>query len=220
MNDPEASLEKGAVPPVPAPEHPYAVLRNRNFLLYLIGRFIASIGQQMLTVAVGWELYERTHSALNLGLVGLTNMVPMFLFTLPAGHLADKLNRKRIIMAMTRADRRWRARGWRWPRRCTRRRRGRMRRCSWPRRRAHSCGRRARRFFRNWCRGGFPARGDVVHGELPALVGGRAGGGRRAHRDDGPRRAGVCAECAGGARLPDAAGRWCIIIAPPRRANR
>ena len=100
MNDPDASMEKGAVPPVPAPEHPYAVLRNRNFLLYLIGRFVASIGQQMLTVAVGWELYERTHSALNLGLVGLTNMVPMFLFTLPAGHLADSLNRKRIILAM------------------------------------------------------------------------------------------------------------------------
>jgi MFS family permease len=100
MNDPEASLEKGAIHPVPGPEHPYAVLRNRNFLLYLIGRFIASIGQQMLTVAVGWELYERTHSALNLGLVGLTNMVPMFLFTLPAGHLADTLNRKRIILTM------------------------------------------------------------------------------------------------------------------------
>ena len=38
---------------------PYAVLQNRDFLLYLIGRFIASLGQQMLTVAVGWELYER-----------------------------------------------------------------------------------------------------------------------------------------------------------------
>ena len=86
---------------MPASEHPYAVLRNRNFLLYLIGRFIASIGQQMLTVAVGWELYERTHSALNLGLVGLTNMVPIFLFTLPAGHLADNLNRQRIIVSMT-----------------------------------------------------------------------------------------------------------------------
>src|SRR5437773_4368246 len=80
---------------------PYAVLRNRDFVLYLIGRLVASFGQQMLTVAVGWELYERTHSALNLGLVGLTNMVPMFLFTLPAGHLADNLNRQRIIVAMT-----------------------------------------------------------------------------------------------------------------------
>lgn len=80
---------------------PYLVLKNRNYLLYLIGRFIASIGQQMLTVAVGWELYERTDSALSLGLVGLANIVPMFLFTLPAGHLADHHNRKHIMVWMT-----------------------------------------------------------------------------------------------------------------------
>ena len=80
---------------------PYAVLANRNFRLYLLARFIASFGQQMLTVAVGWELYERTHDALALGLVGLAQMVPMILFTLPAGHLADNLNRKGIIIAMT-----------------------------------------------------------------------------------------------------------------------
>lgn len=98
MNEPESELEEGALPPGPKSEHPYAVLKNRNFLLYLVGRFIASFGQQMLTVAVGWELYERTHSALNLGLVGLTNMLPMFLFTLPAGHVADTFNRQRIIM--------------------------------------------------------------------------------------------------------------------------
>jgi hypothetical protein len=91
MNDPEAPLDEAALPATPAlpgaapSEDPYAVLRNRNFVLYLIGRFIASIGQQMLTVAVGWELYERTHSALNLGLVGLTNMVPMFLLRSPPG---------------------------------------------------------------------------------------------------------------------------------------
>jgi len=55
----------------------------------------------MLTVAVGWELYERTHSALNLGLVGLTQMIPMVLFTLPAGHIADNYNRKTLIVLTT-----------------------------------------------------------------------------------------------------------------------
>ena len=55
----------------------------------------------MLTVAVGWELYERTHSALALGLVGLTQMAPMLLFTLPAGHIADNHDRKRIIVLMS-----------------------------------------------------------------------------------------------------------------------
>ena len=89
------------VQPVVAAHDPYEVLRNRDLLLYLVGRFVASLGQQMLTVAVGWELYERTHSSLMLGLVGLTQMVPMLLFTLPAGHTADNYDRKRIIVAMT-----------------------------------------------------------------------------------------------------------------------
>jgi MFS family permease len=78
---------------------PYEVLRNRDFLLYLIGRFIASFGQQMVTVAVGWQLYERTHQPFALGLVGLTQMIPMIALTLPAGHFADNHDRKRIIIA-------------------------------------------------------------------------------------------------------------------------
>src|SRR5881628_1886087 len=101
MTNPGASPES-VESPVIAPVHvPYAVLRNRDFLLYLIARFLASLGQQMLTVAVGWELYERTHSALALGLVGLTQMGPMILFTLPAGHVADNFKRKQIIISMT-----------------------------------------------------------------------------------------------------------------------
>src|SRR5438128_3745297 len=91
--------------PLPIPgtapiDGPYAILRNRNFSLYLIARFIAALGQQMLTVAVGWELYERTHSSLALGLVGLTQMVPMVLLILPAGHVADNYERKRTILGM------------------------------------------------------------------------------------------------------------------------
>jgi len=78
---------------------PYAILRNGDFVYFLVGRFVSSFGLQMLTVAVGWELYERTHSALALGLVGLTEAVTIFLFTLPAGHLADHYDRKRIIKA-------------------------------------------------------------------------------------------------------------------------
>jgi MFS family permease len=90
----------GTTSPAPALD-PYAVLRNRDVVLYLVSRFVASLGQQMLTVAVGWELYERTHSSLALGLVGLTQMVPMVVFTLPAGHVADNHDRKRIIVLMT-----------------------------------------------------------------------------------------------------------------------
>jgi MFS family permease len=99
MDDPEVSVESAVAGE--SSNGLYAVLRNRDFLVYLIGRFFASIGQQMLVFAVGWELYERTHSALALGLVGLAFMVPMIACTLPAGHVADNFNRKKIILAMT-----------------------------------------------------------------------------------------------------------------------
>jgi MFS family permease len=52
----------------------------------------------MLQVALGWELYERTHSALALGLVGLATALPVIILALPAGDLADRMNRKRILV--------------------------------------------------------------------------------------------------------------------------
>jgi MFS family permease len=76
------------------------VLRNRNFLLSVVARFIASFGSQMLEVAVGYEIYERTGSKLLLGYVGLTQFLPMLAMTLPAGHLADTHERRKIIMGM------------------------------------------------------------------------------------------------------------------------
>ena len=82
-------------------DRPYALLGSRNFVLYLSGRLVALLGQQMFVMALGWEIYDRTGSAMALGLVGLTQMIPMFLFTLPAGHVADNYNRKRIMVLMT-----------------------------------------------------------------------------------------------------------------------
>src|ERR1700751_2220824 len=79
----------------------YAILKNRDLRLYLSGRLIAIIGQQMVATAIGWELFHRTHSVMTLGLVGLTQVMPMILFTLPAGHVADNYNRKRVITLMT-----------------------------------------------------------------------------------------------------------------------
>lgn len=52
----------------------------------------------MLQVALGWELYERTRSALALGLVGLATAIPVILLALPAGHLADRVDRKKILI--------------------------------------------------------------------------------------------------------------------------
>ena len=52
----------------------------------------------MLQVALGWELYERTHSALALGMVGLVTAIPAILLALPAGHLADRMDRRKIVI--------------------------------------------------------------------------------------------------------------------------
>jgi MFS family permease len=77
---------------------PYFALRFRDFRLLLTGAFFASLGTQMITVAIGWELYERTGSALALGLVGLVQVIPVFILSLPAGQFIDRFNRKRIVI--------------------------------------------------------------------------------------------------------------------------
>jgi MFS family permease len=65
----------------------------------MTGSLVASLGAQMLVLAIGWELYERTNSALALGFVGLVQIVPVLLLALVAGHIADQYNRKKIVTA-------------------------------------------------------------------------------------------------------------------------
>jgi MFS family permease len=84
--------------PAPTPHRPYAALGSRNFRFFAAGRFIGSLGDQMLGVAVGWELYARTHSALALGLIGLVQIVPVVLLSLPAGNVADRVNRRHVMI--------------------------------------------------------------------------------------------------------------------------
>jgi MFS family permease len=81
-----------------APHDPYQALRFRDFRLLWIGNLIASLGGQMLSLAIGWELYERTNSALVLGIVGLVQVIPILLFSLVAGFVADRYNRKTIVV--------------------------------------------------------------------------------------------------------------------------
>jgi MFS family permease len=99
MNQTDSPDNPGA-PANTAGDSPYALFRNRDFTLFLVGRFIAVFGQQMAAVAVDWEIYERTHSTLALGLVGLSQMVAIILWTLPAGYIADNFRRKRVILLM------------------------------------------------------------------------------------------------------------------------
>lgn len=66
--------------------------------MFTAGNLLSIIGRQMLAVAVEWEMYARTHSATALGLVGLVIAIPVVAFSLPAGHLADRFSRKRMIL--------------------------------------------------------------------------------------------------------------------------
>ena len=77
---------------------PYEALRLRDFRLLLIGRFLAGLGDQGVGVALGWELYDRTGDAFYLGLMGLTEVIPVLLLSLPAGHLADHASRRKIVL--------------------------------------------------------------------------------------------------------------------------
>src|SRR2546421_6220022 len=78
---------------------PYAVWRLPAFRRYLTGNMILIMGWQMQKVAIGWEIYERTHSAMALGYAGLAQFFPQVLFMLFAGHITDTFNRKRVLMA-------------------------------------------------------------------------------------------------------------------------
>lgn len=83
----------------PAPKHdPYAAFRSRGFRFFTTGNLLSIIGRQMLAVAVEWEIYRRTHSATALGLVGLVFALAIVGLSLPAGHLADRISRKQIIL--------------------------------------------------------------------------------------------------------------------------
>ncbi|MBX3199772.1 MAG: MFS transporter, partial [Labilithrix sp.] len=76
-----------------------ALLTNRRYALYLLSRVSLIVATQMLSVAVGWQVYEITGDPLALGLSGLALFLPGFLLALPGGHLADRRDRRRILIA-------------------------------------------------------------------------------------------------------------------------
>jgi MFS family permease len=75
----------------------FGALRYRNFTLFLSARFLATVAVQMQSVAVGWQVYEKTGDAMDLGLIGLAQFAPFALLILVAGHVADQWNRRWII---------------------------------------------------------------------------------------------------------------------------
>lgn len=83
--------------PSSTPHDPYAALRIPHYRDYLGGSFMALIGRQAVTAAATWQVYQWTHSATALGLVGLVNVLPLIALSLPAGAIADRHDRRRLI---------------------------------------------------------------------------------------------------------------------------
>jgi MFS family permease len=75
------------------------LFRYRPYALFWTARGLSAFSTQMAAVATGWLVYQKTGSAYDLGLIGLAQFVPMVLLTLPVGHVADRADRRRIVIA-------------------------------------------------------------------------------------------------------------------------
>ncbi len=77
--------------------NPYAALQVRDFRLFVLSRLFITLAIQIQGVVVGWQIYELTKDPLSLGLIGLAEALPAISVSLYAGHLADIVERKKII---------------------------------------------------------------------------------------------------------------------------
>ena len=71
---------------------------SRDFRRFQLARVAAVLGYAAQSVAVAWQVYSITHRAIDLGYTGLAQFLPGLLFLLPAGHAADRFDRRQIIL--------------------------------------------------------------------------------------------------------------------------
>jgi MFS family permease len=74
------------------------VFRVRSYALFWVARVLSALSYQMLGVAFGWQIYSLTHSTFYLGMVGLAQFLPLLLLVLVVGHVADRVDRRSILM--------------------------------------------------------------------------------------------------------------------------
>ena len=74
-----------------------SLFRQPSFRNYWVSRILASTSFQMLSVAIGWQMYDLTHDAFSLGLVGLAQFIPMVFLTFVVGQVADRFDRRKIV---------------------------------------------------------------------------------------------------------------------------
>ncbi|WP_329741647.1 MFS transporter [Dyella sp. A6] len=82
------------------PSTPSSALLRKHpaFIAFWFSRIASGFGFQMLSVAVGWQVYSITGRAFDLGLIGLVQFIPSVLLALPAGHVADQFERRRVVL--------------------------------------------------------------------------------------------------------------------------
>ena len=80
------------------PDGGQSLLQHPGFMELWFSRLCSMFAFQMVSVAVGWQIYDITHRALDLGLIGLVQFIPSLVLALPAGHLADRHDRRRIVL--------------------------------------------------------------------------------------------------------------------------
>jgi MFS family permease len=86
------------MPATPAPAPADSLRSHPAFVQFWFARICSGFGFQMLSVAVGWQIYAITGRALDLGLIGLVQFFPSVMLALPAGHVADQFERRRIVL--------------------------------------------------------------------------------------------------------------------------
>ena len=77
----------------------FPALRSRNYRLLWLGQGVSGVGSTMQVWAINWQLYALTHHALALGLIGLFRVVPIILFSLIGGTVADAWDRRKVMLA-------------------------------------------------------------------------------------------------------------------------
>src|SRR5262245_3264306 len=77
---------------------PWQVLAQRDFGLFWISLLFSAVGSQISTVAVAWQVYEITNSPFQLGLTGLFRALPVMIFSIPGGVVADRMDRGWLLI--------------------------------------------------------------------------------------------------------------------------
>lgn len=97
---------RGSMPPPPFVTlffmkklSPFSSLSIREYRLFLAGFFVSQMGSQMQAIAISWQMYEMTRSAVMLGLIGVVSFLPILLLSSVGGIAADTVNRKKLLVA-------------------------------------------------------------------------------------------------------------------------